>query len=81
LTTVETGGITGTFLSDAIDGPVVFGGGVEVDCFRVEIPSSFSCNNRSFWNDIIGLENEKVFKYLVVYTLTWQKLNEDHGVV
>lgn len=42
-TTVERGGITGTFFSGVTGGPgALLGIGVEVDCFRNDIPSIFA---------------------------------------
>jgi hypothetical protein len=40
-TTVETGGIIGTFLSDATNGPLLLDDGVELDCFRIDNLSIF----------------------------------------
>jgi hypothetical protein len=54
-TTVETGGIIGTFLSDATNGPLLLDDGVELDCFRIDNLSIFCWNKRSYWYDVTGL--------------------------
>ena len=47
-TTVDRGGITGTFFSGVTDGPgALLGSGVEVDCFRNDIPSILCLENKS----------------------------------